>query len=54
MQRSYGTMCEINFALSASLPVYSQHYHGYQTDNRLRQLTNRPTLAEAAGRNDNE
>ena len=51
VQQSYGTMCEINFALSASLPVYSQFYHGYQTDNRLRQITAKPTLAEAAKRN---
>lgn len=51
VQQSYGTMCEINFALSAALPVYSQFYHGYQTDNRLRQITSAPTLAEAAKEN---
>ena len=51
IERSYGTMCEINFALSASIPVYSQFYHGYQIDNRLRQLTAKPTLAEAAKAN---
>ena len=51
VQQSYGTMCEINFALAASLPVYSQFYHGYQTDYRLRQITSKPTLAEAAKRN---
>ena len=50
IERSYGPMCEINFALSASLPVYSQYYHGYQMDHRLRQITDRPTLAEAARR----
>lgn len=54
IQRSYGTMCEINFALSASLPVWSQHYHGYQMDNLLRQITDKPTLAEAARDNDNK
>ncbi len=54
IQRSYGTMCEINFVLSASLPVWSQYYHGYQMDNQLRQITDLPTLAEAARDNDNK
>ena len=52
IEQSYGTMCEINFALSASLPVYSQYYHGYQINNRLRQLTAKPTLAEVANENE--
>lgn len=47
IRRSYGTMTEINFALSADMPVWSQYYHGYQMDNLLRQLTDFPTLAEA-------
>lgn len=47
IRRSYGTMAEINFALSADMPVWSQYYHGYQMDNLLRQLTDCPTLAEA-------
>lgn len=46
IQRSYDTMTEINFALSANLPVWSQFYHGYQINNLLRQLTIKPTLAE--------
>lgn len=46
IQRSYGTMAEINFALSANLPVFSQYYHGYQIDNLLRQVTTKPTLTE--------
>ena len=46
IQQSYGTMCEINFALSAGLPVWSQYYHGYAVDNLLRQKTNVPTIAE--------
>lgn len=46
IQQSFGTMTEINFALSANLPVWSQYYHGYQIDNLLRQITTKPTLAE--------
>jgi hypothetical protein len=46
IQRSFGTMTEINFAMSANLPVWSQYYHGYQIDNLLRQITTKPTLAE--------
>ena len=48
IQQSYGTMCEINFALSADLPVWSQYFNGYQIDNLLRQRTDGPTLAETA------
>lgn len=46
IQHSFGTMTEINFALSANLPVFSRYYHGYQIDNLLRQITTKPTLAE--------
>ena len=45
---SYGTMCEINFAMAAGLPVWSQYYNGYQMTNMLMQKTDGPTLAEAA------
>ena len=45
---SYGTMCEINFALAAGLPVWSQYYNGYQMNNMLWQKTEGITLAEAA------
>lgn len=48
IQQSYGTMCEINFALSADLPVFSQYHHGYQIDNLLRPVTKKPTLEEVA------
>lgn len=36
IRRSYGTQCEINFLLSAGLPVWSQHYGGTAIDNQLR------------------
>jgi len=45
---SYGTMCEINFAMAAGLPVWSQYYDGYQMTNMLMQKCDGPTLAEAA------
>ena len=45
---SYGTMCEINFAMAAGLPVWSQYYHGYQMTNMLMQRIDGPTLAETA------
>ena len=48
IQRSYGTMCEINFALAAGLTVWSQYHHGYAIDNLLRQDLLKHTLAETA------
>ena len=48
IQQSFVTMCEINFAISAGLPVWSQYYHGYAVDNLLRQKTNVPTIAEVS------
>lgn len=30
---SYGTMCEINLAMAAGLPVWSQYYEGHQMTN---------------------
>ncbi len=50
---SYGTMCEINFALAAGLPVWSEYFDGEQMDNMF---WVRPglTLAETASALDAE
>ena len=47
VRQSFGTMCEVNYALSAGLPVWSRHYRGLQVDNSLRFLSGRPTLQDA-------
>ena len=53
IQHSYGTMAEINFALAAGLPVFSEYYQGHRTNNML-QLVGGPTLADAAQQNGNQ
>ena len=45
---SYGTMCEINFAMAAGLPVWSQYYGGCQMTNMLMQKTYGQSIEEAA------
>lgn len=45
---SYGTMTEINFALSAGLNVWSQNHGGCVIDNGLRYDVNQPTLWEVS------
>ena len=48
VRNSYGTMCEINFAMSAGLPVWAQFSNDWAVTNFLEPDLSKPSLQEMA------